>query len=123
MGAKKLKKDLSEKGLVKITVADGNQGEMVFDFATLPADVKDQLGPFGLGHKLGDSAAGKSGADAEDAIQKTWNGLMEGNWSVRVPAAPKVNLKDVAANFQNLSEKEKKNAQAILESLGIKLPA
>jgi hypothetical protein len=119
---KKLKKDLSEKGLVKISVADGAQGEMIFDFSKLPAEVQEQLGPFGLGHKLGDSAAGKAGTDAEEAISKTWEGLMEGKWSVRLPAAPKVNVKDVATNLSNLSEKDKKAAKAVLESLGIKIP-
>ena len=122
MAAKKLKKDLSEHPLVKISVADGNKGEMIYDFNSLPADIQGKLGPFGLGHKLGDSAAGKHGPDAEEAVEKTFQGLMEGNWSVRVPAAPKVSIKDVAANLNNLSEKEKKTAQAVLASLGIKIP-
>ncbi|MFA5543027.1 MAG: hypothetical protein WCY49_07105 [Anaerovoracaceae bacterium] len=122
MGKKKLSKDLSTHPLIKITVADGERGEMIFDFSKLPEDIQTKLGPFGLGHKLGDSAAGKAGTDAEDAITKTWDGLMEGNWSVRVPAAPKVSLKEVAANLANLSDKEKKTAQAVLASLGIKIP-
>lgn len=122
MAKKKLSKDLSEAGKVKITVIDGTKGEMVFDFATLPPDIQTQFGPFGLGHKLGDSAAGKSGTDAEDAINTTWAGLMEGKWTVRVPAAPKVSVKEVAANYDRLSDKEKKTAQALLESLGIKIP-
>lgn len=122
MGQKKLKKDLSEAGLVKITVDGGKQGTMVFDFGTLPKNIQKQLGPFGLGHKLGDSAAGKAGLDAEEAIQATWKGLMEDKWTVRVPATPKVSLAEVAGNYDKLSEKEKKTAQALLASLGIKIP-
>lgn len=122
MAKKKLTKDLSEAGKVKITVLDGTKGEMVFDFATLPKDIQTQFGPFGLGHKLGDSAAGKGGTDAEDAINATWAGLMEGKWTVRVPAAPKVSTKEVAANYEKLSPKEKQTAQALLEALGIKIP-
>jgi len=32
---------------------------MTFDFNTLPKDIRVKFGPFGLGHKLGDSAAGR----------------------------------------------------------------
>lgn len=122
MAEKKLSKDLSQEGLVKITVKDGERGEMVFDFSLLPADIQAKLGPFGMGHKLGDSAAGKQAKDAEDAIMQTWNGMMEGKWTIRVPAAPKVSVKEVASNFQNLDEKEQKKAKALLESLGLKIP-
>jgi hypothetical protein len=95
---------------------------MVFDFSTLPQSIRKQLGPFGLGHKLGDSAAGKAGTDAEEAIQTTWQGLIEEKWTVRVPAAPKVSVAEVASNYDKLSDKEKKTAQALLTSLGIKIP-
>ena len=122
MAAKKLKKDLSTHPLVKITVAEGNAGEMTFDFTQLPAEIQTQFGPFGAGHKLGDSAAGKAGVEAEEAIKATWQGLLEGKWTVRVPASPKVSTKEVAANFDKLSDKEKKTAQALLASLGIKIP-
>lgn len=122
MAQKKLKKDLSEAGLVKITVDGGTKGQMVFDFALLPKTIQKALGPFGLGHKLGDSAAGKAGTEAEEAINTTWAGLMEDKWTVRVPAAPKVSLAEVAGNYEKLSDKEKKTAQALLASLGIKIP-
>ena len=122
MGKRKLAKDLSEVGKVKITVADGSEGTMVFDFNEYPQEIKTQLGPFGLGHKLGDSAAGKAGAEAEEAIKATHQGLMEGKWTVRVPAAPKVSTKEITENFSKLSPKEQKTAQALLESLGIKIP-
>ena len=122
MAEKKLQKDLSEDGLVKITVKDGAEGTMTFNFADLPAEIQAKFGPFGMGHKLGDSAAGKAGVEAEAAIKATWQGLMEGKWTVRVPAAPKVSVKEVASNFSQLDEKEKKKAAALLESLGLKIP-
>jgi len=121
--ARKLEKDLStQPGKVIITVLDGAKGAMVFDPADLSADIREKLIPFGLGHKLGDAAAGKSGTDAEDAIEKVWEGLKSDDWSVRAPAAPKVSLKDVAANFQNLSDEEKEAAKTLMASLGINIP-
>jgi len=120
---RKLEKDLATyEGKVAITVLGGTKGQMIFDPAELPGDVQNKLVPFGLGHKLGDAAAGKSGVEAEEAIEKVWEGLKTGDWTVRAPAAPKVSLKDVAANFQNLSDEEKAQAKLLMASLGIKLP-
>ena len=47
---KKLSKDLSTAGLIKLTVVDGVKGEMVYDFAKLPKDIQTKFGPFGAGH-------------------------------------------------------------------------
>lgn len=121
-GRKKLTKDLTESPLVKITVLDGDKGEMVFDFTDLPEDIQDKFGPFGAGHKLGDAAAGKSGTEAEEAISRVWDGLMEGDWSVRAPAAPKVSLKAIVDNYEMLTDAEKKTAKDLLSSLGMKIP-
>ena len=120
---KKLTKDLTVKpGSVVITVEGGEKGAMAFDFSKLPEKIQELFGPFGLGHKLGDSAAGRAGKDAEAAITKVWDGLMKGDWSVRAPATPKVSLTEVAANFQKLAPAERKAAKALLDSLNIKLP-
>lgn len=120
---KKLSKDLATKpGTVIITVEGGVKGPMEFDTAKLPADVQTKLVPFGAGHKLGDSAAGRKGTEAEDAINKVWDGLMKGDWSVRAPAVPKVSVADIAANFANLSDAEKKAAAPLLAALNITVP-
>ena len=118
----KLKKDLTIHPLVKLTVAEGEKGEMSFDFTTLPDDIQGKLGPFGLGHKLGDAAAGRKGVDAEEAIQKVWDGLMAANWSVRAPAAPKVSVAQIADNFAKLSGKDKAVAASLLKGLNITVP-
>ena len=121
--AKKLTKDLATKpGVVIITVSDGVKGAMSFPFANLPDKIRRLFGPFGLGHKLGDAAAGRSGKDAESSIGKVWEGLMKGDWSVRAPAAPKISVTEVAANFGKLSPAEQKTAKTLLDSLGIKIP-
>lgn len=121
MAKKKMNKTI-EDSVVKIEVLEGAQGEMRFDFNSLPDDICTKMGPFGLNHKLGDSAAGKTGVEAEEAINKVWQGLLDGDWSVRAPSAPKVSTKVIADNFSNLSEDEQNAAKAVLESLGIAVP-
>ena len=119
--ARKLEKFI-DGTIVKLTALGGEKGQMSCDFDLLPEPIKAKLGPFGLSHKLGDAAAGKEGVDAEVAIQKVYDGLIANNWSVRAPAVPKVGVADIVANFQNLSDKEKKAAAPLLKSLGIALP-
>ncbi len=118
--AKKLTKDLATKpGTVIITVAEGEEGAMEFAFSDLPQKIQTAFGPFGLGHKLGDSAAGRKGTDAEAAINKVWDGLMNGDWSVRAPAQPKVAISTITANLEKMKGPEKETAVALLKSLGI----
>ena len=119
--AKKLAKEI-EGEMVKITVGDGTKGEMVFLFTDLPADIQAKLGPFGLGHKLGDAAAGKEGAEAEEAINKVFDGLKSGDWSVRAPAGPRVSIKALADNVSKLDPASQEAAKALLTSLGVKIP-
>ena len=121
MAQKKLSKVI-ETNVIKIAVLEGNQGEMSFDFLSLPEEIQAKLGPFGLSHKLGDAAAGKKGTDAEEAITKVFEGLMNGDWSVRAPAAPKVSTKTITDNLGNLPEAERDAAVAVLQKLGIKIP-
>ena len=121
--AKKLSKDLATKpGSVIITVVGGEKGAMEFKFSDLPKDVQTKFGPFGYGHKLGDAAAGRAGKDAEAAIQKVNEGLLKGDWSVRAPAAPKINVTEVVAKVAKLSPKEQAVAKTLLASLGISVP-
>jgi len=121
---RKLTKEIyhDKGGGVKITVMGGEKGEMDFPFSQYPAETQSKFGPFGQGHKLGDAAAGRAGKDAEEAIIKVNDGLLKGDWSVRAPAQPKVKVSDIAANFANLSDKEKAKAAPLLASLGIDLP-
>jgi len=119
---KKLEKDLTEHPLVKITAMGGNQGQVVYDFTDLPEDIQSKLGPFGLGRKLGDAAAGKKDTEAEEAIARVWEGLMAGDWSVRAPAAPKVSLKAIVDNYEMLTDEEKATAKELLSNLGMKIP-
>lgn len=121
MAKKKMTKEI-EGNVVSITVIDGEKGTVAYDFFTLPAEIQAKLGPFGLNHKLGDSAAGKSGVEAEEAITKVFEGLMNSDWSVRAPAAPKVSTKTIATNLGSLSKKEQNAAIEVLQRLGINIP-
>jgi hypothetical protein len=124
MAKKKLDKRFKEDApsVIQITVLDGEQDLMEFDFNDLPLEIQGKLGPFGLSHKLGDAAAGKSGKEAEEAIIKVFEGLMENNWSVRAPAAPKVSTKTIKDNLSTMSEDEQSAAAAVLKKLGINIP-
>ena len=118
---KKLDKDIVES-VVKITVGGGNKGEMSFDFNSLPESIRIKLGPFGLGHKLGDAAAGKEGPEAEEAIEKVWNGLVAEDWSVRAPSGPRVSIKSLADNVSKLDPASQEAAKTLLTNLGVKIP-
>lgn len=118
---RKLMKEI-DGTVVKIEALGGNNGVMEFEFLELPDEIQEKFGPFGLSHKLGDSAAGKAGVEAEESISKVWEGLMAGDWTVRAPAAPKVSVKKIAANYEKLEPAEKAAAKALLDSLGIDIP-
>lgn len=116
---KKLAKEI--KGTV-VTFTEAITGAVKsYDFAALPQNIKDAFGPFGLSSKLGDAAAGKSGQDAIDAIEKVWEGLAKGDWTVRAPAAPKLDKKGLTEKLDALPEKEKNAAKDLLAKLGITL--
>lgn len=120
---KKKKLSKSIEGTV-LTIVESETGATVtYDFAALPAGIQSLLGPFGMASKLGDAAAGKKGQEAIDAINKVWDGLVSGNWSVRAPAAEKISKNSIMEKFNAMPDgKEKKMTEAILKNLGI-LPA
>lgn len=105
-----------------VTITEGVTGKvMTFNFDELPAGIQDKFGPFGLGHKLGDAAAGKEGDEAVASIMKVWEGVMKGDWSVRAPAAEKITKKGLADNIGKLPPEEAAAVLASLAKLGIKL--
>ena len=54
-----LTKDLASEPGTVILEAGGGTGLKKYKFDLLPLDIQSKLGPFGLGHKLGDGAAGR----------------------------------------------------------------
>lgn len=124
---KKLAKSIS--GTTVTIVESVSNTTLTFDFAKLPKTIQDNLGPFGLGHKLGDAAAGKEGKEAVDSINKVWDGLLKGDWSVRAPAAEKISKNDLAALYTAMPEgtaaekAQKATFKGLLEKLGVKIEA
>ncbi len=91
-----------------------------YDFATLPDNIQALFGPFGMSSKLGDAAAGKKGEEAVAAINKVWDGLCAGNWTVRAPAAEKISKSSIMSNFESMPEgSDKEKARELLANLGI----
>lgn len=115
---KKLAKTLSGNVL---TIKESVTGmTLTFDAGKLPENIKANLMPYGLSQKLGDAAAGKSGKDAVDAINKVWEGLTKGDWSVRAPAEEKVSKKGILEKYDAMpAGKDKENFAKILLSIGI----
>lgn len=69
----------SEAHAISITLAGAS--ELVFDTSTLSKEVLHQAMLHGLKQKLVDSVAGKSGAEARDALKATADMLREGSWT------------------------------------------
>jgi len=114
--AKKLSKVI-EGNILTITEAITGT-KLVFDADKLPANIKANLMPYGLSQKLGDAAAGRSGQDAVDAINKVWEGLMKGDWTTRAPATEKITKKGILDKVESMPEgKEKELAKKLLEKL------
>jgi hypothetical protein len=116
--SKKLSKEI--KGNVLTIIESSTNTTLTFDAGSLPAAIQANLMPYGLSQKLGDAAAGKEGQEAVDAINKVWEGLSKGDWSVRVPAGPKVSTKTILDNYNAMPEGELKDkAKAMLIALGV----
>lgn len=120
---RKLKKYHDEKNynLITIEVVE-TQEKLVFDFTKLPKEIQEKLGPFALDHKLGDATAGaKDPKKIAPAINAVWKSLMEGKWTTRNPAEPKITKKDLANGIANLPKDQKDKAEKLLAAMGISL--
>ena len=119
---KKKSKKLSKviEGTV-LTITESVTGSVLkFDFAKLPEAIQTSFGPYGMSQKLGDAAAGKSGQTAVDSINKVFEGLMKGDWTVRAPAAEKISKNDIMASYNAMPEgKEKVVFKGLLVKLGV----
>lgn len=119
--AKKVKKlsKVIENGILTIKESITNS-TLTFDPAGLTDEIKKNLMYHGLSQKLGDAAAGREGKDAVDSINKVWEGLVKGDFTIRVPAAEKVSKKSILDKFNAMPEgKEKDRAAAALKALGL----
>lgn len=123
--AKRLTADFSTR-IIKMTVVDGEQGEMQFDVNELSPEIQEKAFIFGVYKKLGTQGAmsAKVGVAAETAVIAQFNALKKGEWKVRATGGAKksVTLKSVADKLGNLSEEDQKAAIEQLRKIGIELP-
>ena len=125
-GKKNKKLSKSFEGTVLTITEAGTGTQIVVDYNDFSDTIKLNLGLHGLSQKLGDAAAGREGQEAVDSIMKVKEGLEKGDWSVRVPAAPKVNTKLIMERFNAMSAENKAilagnpELKATLEALGVK---
>lgn len=122
MSDEKVKKSKKLSKLIEgniLTITESVTGNvMTFDAATLPRQIQSNLMPYGLSQKLGDAAAGREGQEAVDAINRVFAGLVNGDWSTRVPAAEKVTKKGLESKVDGMAEGDEKNAyKALLAKL------
>ena len=116
--AKKTESKSIENGVITMEIV--GVGEVSYDFNALPDNIKAQLGPFGLDHKLANAGAGKSGQDLKDAMDTTYKALMDGQWKVRV-AAPKVSKASIKEKLASFTAEEAEAAKSLLEKLGFSI--
>ena len=116
--AKKLSKEIEG---TKVTLTEVTTNTILtFDTAKLSAEIQAKLIPFGAGHKLGDAAAGKEGQEAVDSINKVWEGLLAGNWSVKAPASEKISASALVAMYNSITNaKDRTVARGMLEKVGL----
>lgn len=123
VGTKKKKpKKLSKvmEGSVLVVKELGTNSIIRYDSTKLNAEVQKHLFYHGLEQKIGDAAAGKSGKDAVDSMNKVWEGLLKGDWTVRAPAGEKITKSSVLDKFNAMPEgKAKEQAKAALIALGL----
>jgi hypothetical protein len=121
MAKRKLIKKIEDNKLTISVV--GIEGSNTYDPTKLPEDIQAQLPCIALNHILGDSAAGKAGADAEKCIAEKWKAMMEGKMTTRKPKEPSVKETDLLENFKKLTPKQKTAAKGLMESLGLDVSA
>lgn len=116
MAKKKISKVFEGEVLV-ITVGEK---EMRFDTTTVPEDIKDRARLHGFSQKLGDSAASaETNEEIINAISKTWEALVNGEWTTRLPAGEKITKKGLLEKFAGLSPNERAVAEPLMKKLGL----
>jgi len=119
---KLIKATSKETMSVSIEVVGVESGPVEYPITELSQEIVDQLALHGLSQKLGDSAAGKEGADAESSIAETWSNLVEGKFKGERAGGERMpSKKSMAATLEGLSPEEQEESRAALAKLGIVL--
>lgn len=117
-----IKSTSMEQLMVSIEVVGVESGPIEYNLTDVSDEIKDQLALHGLSQKLGDSAAGKEGADAESSIAETWSNLVEGKFRGERAAGERMpTKKSMTDSLSKLSPAEQETAKAALAKLGVVL--
>lgn len=117
-----IKSTSMEQLMVSIEVVGVESGPIEYNLTDVSDEIKDQLALHGLSQKLGDSAAGKEGADAESSIAETWSNLVEGKFRGERAAGERMpTKKSMTDSLSKLSPAEQETARAALAKLGVVL--
>lgn len=117
---RKLQKEVDyDNGVVKIKVISIDK-TLECNVAELPKEISAKLIPLAINHRIGDAAAGRDGDEAFESMEKVWNALKSGDFTVKAPAGAKLpSKKAISDNLSNLSDAEQKKARALLEKIGL----
>ena len=117
---RKLEKTVDwETGTVTLKVVSTG-ATIVASASDLPKEIAAKMVPLAMSHRLGDAAAGQDGKEAEESIQKVWDALKAGNFTVKSPAGPKMPSKaKINEALDGMDAKSRKAAEAVLAKLGI----
>lgn len=120
MAKKKLTKVFDEKNPDLLIITEMVTNTVIkIDISKYPREIQHNLFKHGVLQKLGDAAAGRSGQEAVDSINKVQVGLMAGNWAVRAPAAPKISKAALSEAMAEMSPQDAKKAADLMKKLGV----
>lgn len=115
-----IKSTSMENLMVSIEVVGVESGPVEYNLTDVSDEIKDQLALHGLSQKLGDSAAGKEGADAESSISETWANLVEGKFRGERAAGERMpTKKSMTQSLEKLTPAEQAEAKAALAKMGV----
>lgn len=115
---RKLAKSWKNDGAIfEVEVLDSNTGPMEFDPEDLPEEIKSAIFRHGLSQKLGDAAAGKSSDEAVEAVNKVWEGLVNGDFNVKVSSRDRLSRSSLFEKINNMDPEEQEKAKQIVERL------
>lgn len=120
MAARKLTKIFDEKNPDLLLITESETGTVLrINISKYSKEIQERGKKHGFVQRLGDAAAGKSGKEAVEAIQKVHEGLLANNWAVRAPAAPKISKAALSEAMAEMSPEDAEKTAELMKKLGV----